>query len=289
MNKLFFTSETANKINKIKDKEPINFDLNKTKNKLLVEKKEAKVIINLTNIEKSEKSNKIEFDEKEFKNLKESFVYVIEDKEIKRIELFGEETNLYYKLLPTKDWPTLTLSSVPMHRWKYITPKEDTLSKIREISPVKGRVLDTCCGLGYTTISEASIAEVEQVDVFERDKNVLRICEYNPYSEQLFINKKIFIHNESVYYGIEKFKEETFDRIIHDPPTPTFAKELYSIEFYHELYRVLKKGGILYHYAPQPGKTKGIITYPHWIKLLEQVGFKKVKYNEKSSGIKAIK
>jgi uncharacterized protein len=281
--KLVFTKKTSETITRIKEKELINFNLNKTKEKLLVEKKDDNIIINL------KENKKLIFKLIEFTNLKENFVYVLEDNQIKRIEFFGEETNIYYKLLPTKDWPTLTLSSVPMHRFKHITPKMDTSTKIDQIRPVKGKVLDTCLGLGYTAIMSANEKNVTSVDVFERDKNVLRICEYNPYSSELFEKKKILIHNESIYDGIKTLPPKTYDRIIHDPPTPTFAKELYEIEFYNELYRVLKKDGKLYHYAPMPGKTKGKITYPTWIKLLEQAGFKKVKYNEKSSGISAIK
>lgn len=199
--------------------------------------------------------------------------------------MFSEETNLYYKLMPTTDWPTITLSSTPMHRYVHVSPKEDTETKIKEITPIKGQVLDTCCGLGYTAIMASRKAE--HLHVFEKDNNVLFIAGLNPHSLELFNNPKITIHKQEIFEGIKQFENETFDRIIHDPPTFRYAPELYSSEFHSELYRVLK-GGILYHYCPCPQKTKGRQFYITILKKLQEAGFK-ARYNEKSSGIRAIK
>jgi len=223
---------------------------------------------------------------KELERLKENTCYVLEGG-FKSIDFFGEDTNLYYKLKPTKDWPTLTLSSVPMHRFKRVSPKEDSKTKLDEITLIKGTVLDTCCGLGYTAIG--ATASAEEVITFEKDSNVLRIAEYNPYSEELFANKKIKLRQESVADGIKKLKSNYFDRIIHDPPTVSFAPELYEEAFYEELFRVAKKGAILYHYCPNPGKTKGGLFWPTIQKRLEKTGFKNCKYGEKSSGIRCLK
>jgi len=233
----------------------------------------------------------------DFKNVKEDFCYLIEDNTLKKIAFFSDETNLYYKLLPTKDWPTVTMSSVPMHRHTGMSPKEDTFSKIKEIEPVKGNVLDTCCGLGYTAVMASK--QAEEVHTFERDETMLHIAKLNPYSQELFsgsktdktekTDKKIMIHEEDVFSGITKFKDGYFDRIIHDPPTFKISPELYSIKFYSELYRVLKKSGILYHYAPWPGRTKGNEFYKKIIKDLAGCGFKNCQYHAASSGIRALK
>lgn len=224
---------------------------------------------------------------KSLQRLKDNTAYVLEGGALKSIDFFGEDTNLFYKLKPTNDWPTIMLSSVPMHRFKTISPKTSASLMVNEVSPVEGRVLDTCCGLGYTAILAAKSAE--EVMTFERDNNVLRIAEYNPYSGELFSNKKIKLHKESVFEGIKKLKSNYFDRIIHDPPTVSFAKELYSEEFYRELFRVAKSGAILYHYCPNPGKTKGAKYWPNIKKWLEKAGFKNCSYNEKSSGIRCLK
>ena len=45
-----------------------------------------------------------------------------------------------------------------------------------------------------------------------------------------------------------------FDYIIHDPPRFSLAGELYSYNFYKELYRVLRKGGKMFHYTGSPGE-----------------------------------
>jgi len=231
------------------------------------------------------RGQKINFSE--LKKVKENTLYTIEDDSLKSIDFFSQETNIFYKLTPTKDWPTLTFSSVPMHRFKTISPKLSAELMVKEISPIQGIVLDTCCGLGYTSILEAKTAE--EVIVFEKDENVIRIAEYNPYSEELFTNKKIKLKQESVLEGIKLLKKDSFDRILHDPPTVSFEKELYSKEFYSELFRVLKPKGIIYHYCPNPGKTKGTEFFPSIIKHLKETGFRNCEHHKESSGIRATK
>jgi predicted methyltransferase len=51
---------------------------------------------------------------------------------------------------------------------------------------------------------------------------------------------------------------------------------------------VLKKGGALYHYMPNPYKTKGELFYPKMLKQLKEAGFS-AEYHEKSSGIRCVK
>ncbi len=223
----------------------------------------------------------------EFKKIKEKACYIIEENKIKKVAVFSGKTNLHYKLLPTKDWPTITLSSTPMHRFTFVSPKEDTQSKIREISPAKGRVLDTCCGLGYTSIMASKSAD--EVYTFEKDDNVLLLASFNPYSKELFNSKKIKIFEKNVAEEIGNFRNEFFERIMHDPPTFKYAPELYSKSFHAELYRVLRKGGILYHYCPSPHITKGRMLYPRIVRQLKECGFEKAEYHEKSSGIRAVK
>ena len=225
-----------------------------------------------------------------FKKLKEDTCYVAEDNELKSVDFFGEDTNIFYKLVPTKDWPTVMLSSVPMHRFKTISPKTSAQLMVDSVSPLVGRVLDTCCGLGYTAITAAKYSSaVESVVVFEKDSNVLRIVEYNPYSEELFSNKKIKLKNADVFDEIKKLPSDYFDRIVHDPPTVSFAKELYSDEFYKEVFRVAKIGAIIYHYCPNPGKTKGTEFWRSIEKMLLRNGFSNCKYNPKASGISCVK
>ncbi|NMA44298.1 MAG: methyltransferase [Candidatus Diapherotrites archaeon] len=277
-----FTKNNADFLLKeaLKGREKIELSLNLGKNKQVVDIVQGFVI--------PKQGEKHKFALEKLQKLKENTIYTIENQKVLAVELFSKESNLYYKLRPTKDWPTLMLSSVPMHRFITSTPKLDTESKINSIKPIKGKVLDTCCGLGYTAIMLAKNG-AESVTCFEKDPFVLDICKYNPYSLELFTNKKITLINENVFQGIKKLESETFDRIIHDPPTISFAKELYSVEFYKELHRVLKKDGKLYHYAPNPKKTKGAEFWKTMIKILKNAGFKNVDYYKKSSGIVAKK
>lgn len=277
-----FTKENAKFLLKeaLKGREKVELSLDLGKTKQVIDIIEGEVIPK----QGREKKFKLE----ELQRLKENTVYTIHEGKVLAVELFSNESNLYYKLRPTKDWPTLMLSSVPMHRFVTSTPKMDTESKINSIRPIKGNVLDTCCGLGYTAISLAKNG-AESVTCFEKDPYVLDICKYNPYSEELFTNEKITLKNKNIFEEIKEMENESFDRIIHDPPTVSFAKELYSIEFYQELFRVLKKGGKLYHYAPSPGKTRGVEFWKSMIKLMKNAGFDNLDYFKNSSGIVAKK
>lgn len=224
---------------------------------------------------------------KDFKSVREKACYAVEDSRLKRVAFFSEETNLFYKLLPAKDWPTITLSSTPMHRFTFVSPKKDTESKIREITPVRGKVLDTCCGLGYTAIMASK--DADSVFTFEKDPNVLRIAEYNPHSRQLFACKKIRLFQKDIFSEIKKFKDGFFSRVIHDPPTFKYSPELYSAGFHAGLFRVLNEGGILYHYCPSPQITKGRMLYPRIARQLKEAGFHHVDYHSSSSGIRGVK
>ncbi|MBS3073589.1 methyltransferase [Candidatus Pacearchaeota archaeon] len=205
------------------------------------------------------------------------------------IQFFSEETGLLYQLYPTGTIPTLKISGVPMHRHVKITPDIDTGLKIDSARPF-GNVLDTCTGLGYTAIYSAKLEKVKKVTTIEKDENVIKIARMNEASKELFNNSKIQIINTDLNEKIKEFKVETFDTIIHDPPTFSMAVELYQLAFYKELLRVLKKGGRLWHYAPNPGKLKD--KKPLHAKIerrLKEAGFKNVLYDEKSNGVIAIK
>ena len=215
--------------------------------------------------------------------LKEKDLYYWDDGEIKKFYFFSGKG---YKLIPTKTWTTLTINSTPMHRYTFIDPKTDTELKIELVQPV-GSVLDTCMGLGYTAILASETSD--HVITFEKDKNVIEIAKLNPFSKRLFNSKKIQIKKEDVFYGIKGFPDEYFDRVIHDPPTLKYAGELYSDEFYREVFRVLKQGGIAYFYVPRPGIRKHKANLQKSImERLRKIGFK-VDYTEKAQGIKGCK
>ena len=211
--------------------------------------------------------------------LKDKFCYSLDSQGLRKVILFGEDTNKLYKLVPTKDWPTLAISSVPMHR--LASPKEDSQNKINLINPY-GLVLDTCMGLGYTAILASQKAP--KIITFEKDDNVFTIAQINPLSARLFSSANIQIRRADITLGIRDFRDSYFDCIIHDPPTFKMAGELFSQDFYGSLMRVLRKDGKLFHYTPLY-KIKQGFDFPASVeKRLKKAGFKKIAYSKEAGG-----
>jgi len=199
------------------------------------------------------------------------------------IAFFSSSANRFYKLIPTRDWPSVAIGSVPMHRINGITPRQDTENKIKLINP-KGIVLDTCMGLGYTAIA-ASLGS-RKVYTFEIDDNIYFIAKLNPLSSGLFKKgNNIVVKKGDVSELIGKFKDSFFDCIIHDPPTFKLAPVLYSQRFYRELWRVLKTKGRFFHYTPFYGIKRGNF-FPDKIKNnLKKSGFKIISFSPEKGGI----
>jgi len=162
----------------------------------------------------------------------------------------------YYKLEPIKNSaPTLEIDGIRMHRTKMLSPLEDAENKIILAGiQTNDEVLDICTGLGYTAISAMDVGA--RVTTIEKDPNVIEIAKYNPYSRILFEGRgkneiKLIMNDASK--EVKSFDDESFDVILHDPPRFSLAGELYSEEFYRNLYRILRKGGRLLHYVGNPG------------------------------------
>ena len=181
----------------------------------------------------------------------------------------------------------MLIAGFVMHRIKDIDPIQDTLRKIAAISPIVGRVLDTATGLGYTAIESAKTAD--EVVTIELDPGVQEIARLNPWSQALFHSPKIRQIIGDSYEVVQTFEDGSFSRIIHDPPTFSLAGELYSGAFYQQLFRVLKRGGRLYHYIGDPssrasgGVTKGAL------KRLQEAGFARVVRKPEAYGVVAYK
>jgi hypothetical protein len=214
--------------------------------------------------------------------------YYLDEGKFHKLAIFSEETNLYYKLFPTRTAPTIEISGIRMHRVKDITPWEDAESKVKSLGEIRGRLLDTCTGLGYTAIISSHHAD--EVWTFEKDAAVIEMEKLNPWSSELFSSKKIRRESICIIDGIEKFKNNFFDFIIHDPPSIVIASELYSRDFYAQLYSKLKKGGKLYHYTGNPGaKFRHMDVMGSVIRRLKEAGFRNVRKDEHTLGILAEK
>jgi predicted methyltransferase len=181
----------------------------------------------------------------------------------------------------------MLIAGFVMHRIKDIDPMQDTRRKIAAIAPVSGRVLDTATGLGYTAIEAAKTAD--EVVTIELDPGAQEIARLNPWSRALFDTPNIHQVMGDAFEVVQSFDDESFARIIHDPPTFSLAGELYSGAFYRQLYRMLKRGGRLFHYIGDPNsKASGGITKGA-LRRLQEAGFTRVVRKAEAYGVVAYK
>jgi len=213
--------------------------------------------------------------------------YLLEQGEVRAIKVFSEVTNWVRTLYPTRNAPTTLVSGLTMHRISGTDPWQDTLNKIRAASPVVGHVLDTATGLGYTAIEAARTAE--RVTTVEIDPAALDLARLNPWSQELFDNPKIEQVIGHVWDVVEEQDDGTYTTIIHDPPAFSLAGELYSGDFYAELYRVLRRKGRLFHYIGDPDSRTVQRTTQGVIKRLYEAGFTKVTPKPRAFGVLAQK
>lgn len=217
----------------------------------------------------------------------ETACYRIENGEAQIVRAMSEETGRFCSLLPTSSAPTMLIGGFPMHRIKGTNPVEDTLSKIRAIAPIHGRVLDTTTGLGYTAIEAAKTAL--HVTTVELDPAAQVIARGNPWSQELFGNPKITQVMGDSYEEIDRFEPEAFSFILHDPPTLSLGGQLYSGEFYRRAFRVLKRGGMMFHYIGDPSSKIGARNGQGIVRRLKEAGFASVLPRPDAFGVVACK
>lgn len=213
--------------------------------------------------------------------------YYLENNVPKAIKGFSEFSGRVYGLMPTDSAPTMLISGIPMHRIKDTNPHQDTLNKIKAIAPVKGDVLDTTTGLGYTAIEAAKTAR--HVITIEIDPTAQEIARLNPWSKALFNNPNITQIIGDAFEEIERFDAESFSTILHDPPMFSLAGDLYSLAFYQQAFRVLKPNGRIFHYIGDPESKSGARVTAGVIRRLQEAGFKRVMRAPRAFGVVAYK
>ncbi|MFI5274467.1 MAG: methyltransferase [Ktedonobacterales bacterium] len=207
--------------------------------------------------------------------------------DLRPIRVFSETTNWLRSLMPTAGAPTMLVAGFPMHRIKDTDPWQDTLKKVVAAGPISGRVLDTATGLGYTAIAAARTASA--VTTIELDPAALAIARENPWSRELFENPRIHQMLGDAYDEVTKLPAAAFAVILHDPPTLSLAGELYSEEFYRQLYRLLGSGGRLFHYTGDLSSTLGKRVAAGAMRRLKAVGFRRVVPRPEAFGVRAMK
>lgn len=231
--------------------------------------------------------HQLAWDDAEKISRNENACYVLREKSIEKIQTFSELTNRAYSLYPTTSAPTMLVAGFPMHRIKGSDPYRDTLAKVKTLLPLTGMVLDTATGLGYTAIEASKTAH--RVITIELDPAAQEIARANPWSRSLFDNPKIEQRIGDSFEIVPLFNDNTFDRILHDPPTMSLAGDLYSAEFFRELYRVLKRGGKLFHYIGDPESKFGANITRGVSERLQHAGFKRIERKAQAFGVLVYK
>ena len=217
----------------------------------------------------------------------ESSCFLVERGMARPIQVFSEETNRLCSLYPTKGAPSMLIGGFVMHRVKDIDPMQDTMRKVRALAPLTGRVLDTATGLGYTAIEAAKSAD--EVVTIELDPGAQAIARLNPWSRALFANPKITQLMGDAFDVLPTLEDESFTRILHDPPAFSLAGQLYSGEFYRQLYRVLKRGGRLFHYIGDLNSKSGGSVTKGVLRRLQEAGFTRITRRPEAFGVVAYK
>jgi len=191
----------------------------------------------------------------------------------------------FYKLAKTPGAPTLEIDGIRMHRTKDTTPEKDAMDKLQALGLHRGRVLDTCMGLGYTAI-QAHRNGAEYIVSVEYEPNVIRIAQLNPWSRQLFTEESIYKLLGDSFYVVDSFPSNHFDYILHDPPRHSSAGHLYGQKFYHKLARILKPGGRMFHYTGEPRSRYRKVNIQKGItERLSKAGFTDLSYRSKVMGV----
>lgn len=213
--------------------------------------------------------------------------YQIIESRLVRVQFYSEALSRHYSLMPTRAAPTMLVSGIPMHRIKDTDPWRDTQAKIKAVTPLGGAVLDTAMGLGYTASLAAETAV--SVTTIELDPTVLDVCRANPWSHALFDNPRIERRLGDAFDVVETLPNESYARVVHDPPMFKLAGHLYSADFYGEVLRVLKPKGRMFHYIGDPTSKSGKNVTRGVIRRLHDAGFRRVKPWPQAFGVIAFK
>lgn len=189
------------------------------------------------------------------------------------------------KLVPT-DWgaPTFEIDGIKMLPTAQVSPYDDAERKVRLIEPQGKIVLDTCGGLGYFAAWCLQLG-ARQVLSFEKNPSVAWLREINPWSPRT--GGALSLVQDDVAQQIATLDGASVDAVLHDPPRFGIAGELYSQAFYHQLARVLRPRGRLFHYTGTPNKLTSGRDVPREVaKRLSVAGFKVTPHGD---GLLAIR
>lgn len=148
-----------------------------------------------------------------------------------------------------------------------VSPWEDARRKVALVEPRGKAILDCCGGLGYFA-AHCLEQGAREVRSYEKNADVLWLRGLNPWSPATPVIEG------DIAQEITRLPDASFDAALHDPPRFGIAGELYSLSFYRELFRVLRKKARLFHYTGSPNKlTSGRDVPGEVLKRLKAAGF----------------
>ena len=161
------------------------------------------------------------------------------------------------KLVPT-EWgvPTFEIDGIKMLPTAQASPLDDARRKVALVEPRGKVVLDTCGGLGYFAACCLDTGAA-RIHSFEKNPDVLWLRTLNPWSPDPDAPEhdgRLRLVHADVSEAIARLADASVDALLHDPPRFGIAGELYSLAFYRQLARVLRRGGRLFHYTGSPNK-----------------------------------
>ncbi|MEO7774775.1 MAG: SAM-dependent methyltransferase [Steroidobacteraceae bacterium] len=176
------------------------------------------------------------------------------------------------KLVPT-DWgpPTFEIDGIKMLPTAKVSPWTDAEVKVALIEPRGKVILDCCGGLGYFA-AWCIEGRARQIVSFEKNPDVIWLRGLNPWSPPA--NAPLSLELADVSKHIATLATSSVDAILHDPPRFGIAGELYSLAFYEQLARVIRRKGRLFHYTGSPNRLTSNRDVPKEVaKRLKQCGF----------------
>jgi predicted methyltransferase len=232
-----------------------------------------------------DEDNRLSIDELKRIVKKTQRIYLCRDGDLVPLE---DRSSGYYKLVPTAGAPLLEISGVKMHISKGTDPFASASEMAQQAVRKGDKVLDCCSGLGYAAIAAHRLGASEVLSI-ELSREVMGLRALNPWSNDLG-QEGIVQRQGNSFELIGTMPATSFDSVIHDPPRFSLAGELYSEEFYREIFRVLRRDGRLFHYTGNPHVVKkGSSFVDGVIRRLKAAGFRHVKKVEHLMGVSAQK
>jgi predicted methyltransferase len=180
--------------------------------------------------------------------------------------------NALIKLVPT-EWgpPTFEIDGIKMLPTALVSPYADAGQKVALVQPRGKVVLDTCGGLGYFA-AWCLQGQAAHVLSYEKNPDVLWLRSLNPWSPAP--GGALTLSEGDITERIVALPDASVDAVLHDPPRFGIAGELYSLVFYDQLARVLRRKGLLFHYTGTPNRLTSGRDVPNEVaRRLGRAGF----------------